>query len=57
MKLVCFLGDIFNPSLNQLPYVKAVKCEISETLTKLVLCLPLYPELDGNIQKNIVNNL
>jgi len=32
----------FYPSLNTLPYIKPYKCEISESISSKVLCLPLY---------------
>jgi dTDP-4-amino-4,6-dideoxygalactose transaminase len=32
----------FYPSLNTLPYIKPHKCEISESISSKVLCLPLY---------------
>jgi dTDP-4-amino-4,6-dideoxygalactose transaminase len=32
----------FNPSLNNLPYCKNVKMPISESISKRVLCLPLF---------------
>lgn len=32
----------FNPSLNQLPYVKGQPCPVSEDISQKILCLPLY---------------
>jgi len=32
----------FYPSLNTLPYIKPHKCEISDSISSKVLCLPLY---------------
>ncbi len=41
----------FYPSLNNLPYVKKAEvCKVSEDISRRVLCLPLYPDLE---QKNI----
>jgi dTDP-4-amino-4,6-dideoxygalactose transaminase len=41
----------FYPSLDQLPYIKVDKKIISNDISKRVLCLPLYSELDfGNIK-------
>jgi dTDP-4-amino-4,6-dideoxygalactose transaminase len=36
----------FYPSLHQLPYVKSVHLPVVEATASLVLCLPLYKELD-----------
>jgi len=36
----------FYPSLNQLPYVQGEACPIAESLSRRVLCLPLYPGLE-----------
>ena len=37
----------FYPSLNELPYLtKKYSCPISEDISKRVLCLPLYPDLE-----------
>lgn len=35
----------FYPSLNKLPYLSANRCPISESISRKVLCLPLYPDL------------
>ena len=35
----------FYPSLDSLPYVSAHTCEISQDISKRILCLPLYYEL------------
>jgi len=35
----------FYPSLNKLPYVKGVKCPVSESIAARILCLPLSYEL------------
>ncbi|MCO6174195.1 DegT/DnrJ/EryC1/StrS family aminotransferase [Flavobacterium sp. NRK F10] len=43
----------FYPSLNTLPYLKEQKCEISESISKRILCLPLYVGLDKRIVENI----
>jgi dTDP-4-amino-4,6-dideoxygalactose transaminase len=36
----------FYPSLNQLPYVQAPPCPVSEDISRRVLCLPLWTGLD-----------
>ena len=39
----------FYPSLNQLPYMNNIKsCPVSEDLSKRVLCLPLFYDLQAN---------
>lgn len=43
----------FYPSLNDLPYLKGERCPISEDISKRVLCLPVYQELDGKQVKKI----
>ncbi|MCB9201608.1 MAG: DegT/DnrJ/EryC1/StrS family aminotransferase [Flavobacteriales bacterium] len=45
----------FYPSLNTLNYVKYQKCEVSEGLSKTVLCLPLYKGLENEDLKLIVD--
>lgn len=46
------LADIFPrryfyPSLNTLPYIESKQsCPVSEDISRRVMCLPLYPELD-----------
>lgn len=35
----------FYPSLNTLPFVQGSVCQVSEDISKRILCLPLYPEL------------
>lgn len=37
----------FYPSLNTLPYVKGQSMPVSESIASRVLCLPLYPGLNG----------
>ncbi len=36
----------FYPSLNTLPYVKQTSMPVSESISKSVLCLPLYVGLE-----------
>ncbi len=36
----------FYPSLNLLPFVNGAPCPIAEDISKRVLCLPLYPDLE-----------
>lgn len=47
----------FYPSLDQLPYIHCKKNLISNDISKRVLCLPLYSELDFNSIKMITNVL
>lgn len=35
----------FYPSLNTLPYLNNVKCEVAENISKLIVCLPMYHDL------------
>jgi len=40
----------FWPSLNQLPFISYQPCEVSESISRRILCLPLYAGLsDGNV--------
>ncbi len=43
----------FYPSLNLLPYVTYQACPISEDISKRVLCLPLWHDIDKKIQDKI----
>ncbi|MDG2280821.1 MAG: DegT/DnrJ/EryC1/StrS family aminotransferase [Flavicella sp.] len=43
----------FSPSLNMLPYVDYIACEESESVSKRVLCLPLFVELSFESIKQI----
>ena len=44
----------FNPSLNKIPYLSNdYDCPISESVSKRILCLPLYADLDLDIVKSI----
>lgn len=44
----------FYPSLNSLPYVESGNnCPVSEDISCRILCLPLYPELDDKVVKEI----
>jgi dTDP-4-amino-4,6-dideoxygalactose transaminase len=44
----------FYPSLNQLPYInKHFDVPIAESISKRVLCLPLYPDLGEEVVKRI----
>ena len=46
----------FYPSLDALPYLKrATRQPVSEDVSRRVLCLPLYPGLEPEVQRNIVN--
>lgn len=45
----------FYPSLDTLTYIEPKQeCNISRDISKRILCLPIYAELDKNIQDNIV---
>jgi len=47
----------FYPSLNNLPYVKKYNMPISESISKRVLCLPLYVGLEEKELKLITNTI
>ena len=38
----------FHPALNKLPYHVGAECPIAEDISRRVLCLPLYPELEDD---------
>lgn len=44
----------FYPCLNELPYVNYVPVPVAESISARVLCLPLYPELEFESVKKIV---
>jgi len=44
----------FYPSLDKLPYVDSIVCPISQSISKRILCLPLFYEMDINIQRSII---
>ncbi len=45
----------FYPSLDTLEYIEPKQeCKISRDISKRILCLPLYPELENEIQRNII---
>ena len=45
----------FYPSLNTLDFLNYQSCEMSEDLSKRVLCLPLYFDLDDDDVQKIIN--
>lgn len=45
----------FYPSLNKLPYVDREKCEISEDISKRILCLPLSAAITSDEIEKIAN--
>jgi dTDP-4-amino-4,6-dideoxygalactose transaminase len=47
----------FYPSLNTVGYVRSKAMYISERVSKRILCLPLYAELNGKIIEVIVNTI
>lgn len=44
----------FYPSLNELPYLQKQSCPVSEDVSRRVLCLPLYPGLEEDKVKVII---
>jgi len=48
-----FTRRYFYPSLNELPYLKANSCPISEEISRRVLCLPLFPDLAEDVVREI----
>jgi dTDP-4-amino-4,6-dideoxygalactose transaminase len=62
LKIVKILNDnniyprrYFYPSLNNLPYVDYVRMPVSESISKRVICLPLFYELKEEEVKEICN--
>lgn len=47
----------FFPSLNELPFINKISCEVSEDISRRVLCLPLYHDLEFEWQERICNIL
>ncbi|MDP2423647.1 MAG: DegT/DnrJ/EryC1/StrS family aminotransferase [Bacteroidales bacterium] len=48
----------FYPSLNRLRYIdNPVSCENSESIASRILCLPIFPGLDSDIQQRIINTV
>lgn len=45
----------FYPSLNTIPYVNSVQMPVSESISKRIMCLPLYVGLEQDILKLITN--
>jgi dTDP-4-amino-4,6-dideoxygalactose transaminase len=45
----------FYPSLNTLPYLKYDPMPISESVSKRILCLPVYHQITDNQLMTIVN--
>lgn len=54
-KIDIFPRRYFYPSLERLPYVKPQEAPISESISKRVLCLPLFSELDWDSQRKIID--
>ena len=45
----------FYPSLDTLEYIEPKQeCEISRDISKRILCLPIYAELEKNVQDTII---
>lgn len=47
----------FYPSLNTLPYVEQINMPISDSISKKILCLPLYMDLDEDSMNTITNTI
>lgn len=47
----------FYPSLNTIEYVNGNSCPISESISKRILCLPLFVGLDKDVITNIINQI
>lgn len=47
----------FYPSLENLPYIKSKNCEIAESISRRILCLPLYVGLKNTELELIVNSI
>ena len=48
----------FYPSLDTLSYIEPKQeCKMSRDISKRILCLPMYPELEKNIQEKIIKLL
>ena len=46
----------FYPSLDTLDYIEPKQiCEISRDISKRILCLPIYPQLENEMQDKIIN--
>lgn len=45
----------FSPSLNELPFIPKASCPNSESISKRVLCLPLYNDLTNQDQHKIID--
>jgi dTDP-4-amino-4,6-dideoxygalactose transaminase len=51
-----FTRRYFYPSLNELSFVeKPASCPVSEDISRRVLCLPFYPDLETEIIDEVVN--
>lgn len=50
-----FARRYFYPSLNLLQYLDYMPCPVSESISKRILCLPLYPDLPKKIVQKITN--
>lgn len=48
----------FHPSLDTLKYIEPMQtCKVSRDISKRILCLPIYPELDKEVQKDIIDTV
>ena len=45
----------YSPSLNELPFIPKASCPNSESISKRVLCLPLYNDLTNQDQRKIID--
>ena len=54
-KNLIFPRRYFYPSLHTLPYVKKVNMEVSQDISKRILCLPIYHDLSKEDLSSIIN--
>jgi dTDP-4-amino-4,6-dideoxygalactose transaminase len=47
----------FYPSLNRLPFTQGTPCPVSEDISRRILCLPLYVELEENSIDQIADQI
>lgn len=43
----------FYPSLTQLPYISARSCPVAESVSRRIVCLPLWPDMDEDIIRRV----
>lgn len=48
----------FYPSLNTLPYLQTYEaCPVSEDISRRILCLPIYEDIEEDVQQLIINRM